>query len=915
MRRAIVILLILAVTLPAQYYFGKNKIQYADYDWQRLRTEHFDIYFFAEEEQLARIAAHEVEKYWEDHVGNFRFVPRSRIPVVVYPAPNLFQETNTIPWILPEGVGGFTEYFKGRVVLPYNGRYRDFRHTLKHELVHAFILHKNTFVHDAHELFFLSFLPLWFEEGLAEHLSERTSPEMEMVVRSALLEDDFVPLSRIYSISGSFKMYKEAQSFMDWLARNYGEGRVTSILDDIHDFRYFDELFEAHFGLTVDEAGRRWEKDIKEKYWPMITEGQLPEEAGEVVTSKKDGINLSPISYQFEGDSARSLIFQSTRMGYAGIYRMTRGKAELIVKAGLDKDMVQMHLFQNSLSISDAGVIALSVKVEGGDMLTLVNATSGEILRQSRCPCVPGIGSPQIDSASRRVVFSGTGLNGFSDLYIYDIEADSFTQLTDDVFGDFDPAFSDGHIVFASERVEGEGERIGLCRIPTYGGAIEVLTGAEGSFAQPYVRDDGRILVALRQDDISNIWEYAPGNSALHKRTNILTGLFEPSSYGTDSIAATVYTKTGYQIMTLPANTAYDSLATSWQPWERTWAPRQLPSEVAAGKIGYDTRLSFDVAQGAISTSTAMESGGGIEGLFSDMLGDRQVYFMVYDEFSEWKNILRNLNIAAIYYDMEDRPIWGAGGYHFYTEGYNPYDFGFSEETAGAMGMVGYPFNRFLRAEVTAYAYYSEKSYFADIEPVRHGGFGSLKLSLIRDNSIWGRTGPIQGFRGNATVGGTMRFNTGEISSYLASADLRYYLRLTKRSALAFRAVGRTSGGPEPERFWMGGTWDFRGYPFYYFYGRNLVFSSTELRFPVLDQFRLKFPFLDANMHGIRGALFFDVGQAWEDERKPLTGSVGTGLRMNLGNVTCLRFDVSWRTDFHSDFQRPYYDIFFGWDF
>lgn len=915
MRRAIVILLILAATLPAQYYFGKNKIQYADYDWQRLRTEHFDIYFFVEEEQLARIAAYEVEKYWEDHVGNFRFVPRSRIPVIVYPAPNLFQETNTIPWILPEGVGGFTEYFKGRVVLPYNGRYRDFRHTLKHELVHAFILHKNTFVHDAHELFFLSFLPLWFEEGLAEHFSERTSPEMEMVVRSALLQDDFVPLNRIYSISGSFKMYKEAQSFMDWLARNYGEGRVTSILDDIHDFRYFEELFEAHFGIPLDEASRQWENDIKEDYWPMITQGQLPDEAGEVVTSKKDGLNLSPICYRFEDDSNRSIIFQSTRMGYAGIYRTSSGKARLIIKAGLDEDMVEMHLFRNSLSISDAGVIALSVKVEGGDMLTLVDAASGDILRQSRCPCVPGIGSPQIDRASRRVVFSGTGLNGFSDLYLYVIEADSFIQLTDDVFGDFDPSFSNDHIIFASDRVKGEGERIGLCRIPTDGGDIEILTGAESSFAQPHVRDDERILVALRNDDISNIWEYIPGDSVLYKRTNILTGLFEPYAYGPDSILASVYTKTSYQIMVLPGDTAFDSLEATWQPWEKSWEPRQLPSEIAAGKIGYDTRLSFDVAQGAISTSTSMESGGGIEGLFSDMLGDKQVYFMVYDEFSDWKNILRNLNIAAIYYDMESRPIWGAGGYHFYTEGYNPYDFGFSEETAGAMGMIGYPFNRFLRAEATGYVYYSEKSYFADIEPERYGGFGSLKLSLIRDNSIWGSTGPIQGFRGNTTVGGTMRFNTGEVSSYLASADLRYYLRLTRRSTLALRAVGRTSGGPEPERFWMGGTWDFRGYPFYYFYGRNLVFSSTELRFPVLDQFRMKFPFLDANMRGIRGALFFDVGQAWEDERKPLTGSVGTGLRMNLGNVTCLRFDVSWRTDFHSGFQRPYYDIFFGWDF
>jgi len=917
MRRAIAILLIFAATLPAQYYFGKNKIQYADYDWQRLRTEHFDIYFFAEEEKLARITAYEVEKDWADHVGNFRYVPQVRIPVVVYPAPNLFQETNTIPWILPEGVGGFTEYFKGRVVLPYNGRYRDFRHTLKHELVHAFLMHKNTFVHDAHELFFISFLPLWFEEGLAEHFSEGRSSEMEMVVRSSLLEGDFVPLNDIYSINGSFKMYKEAECFLDWLEREFGVGRLGVLIEDIHDFRYFDELFEAHFGISIAEAGRRWENSAKEEYWPLITEGDLPDEAGKILTKASDGLNMSPLAFTFEGDSTRSVILQSTRMGYAAVYRQRGPKAELIIKAGLSEEMPEMHFYKNGMSISESGVLALSVKVEGGDVLTLVDASNGKILRQTGCPSVPGISSPQISADARRVVFSGTVLDGFADIYIYNVEVDSFFRLTDDVYGDFDPTFSGEYIIFSSDRCpDCNIDGAAICRVPSSGGAIEILDGISGNCTQPYARDDGRILISTNHDDgISNIWEIVPKDSAIYKRTNILTGLFEPSAWGEDSIIATVYTKTGYQVILLPGRAAFDTLVASWKPWEKTWEPRQLREDIAAGKIGYDSKLSFDIAQGAISTSTAMESGGGIEGLFSDMLGDRQVYFMVYDEFNDWEKILRNLNVAAVYYDMETRPIWGAGGFHYYTEGYNPYDFSFSQEDVGVIGMVGYPFNRFERVELTGYVTYSEKKYLADIEPERYGGFVSMKLSLIRDTALWGRTGPMEGFRGNATIGATYGMNTSEISSYLTSADLRYYLRLTKRSALAFRLVGRSSGGTEPDRFWMGGTWDFRGFPFYYFYGRNLVFSSTELRYPMFDQFRMKFPFLDADMRGIKGALFFDFGQAWEDERSPLVGSLGTGLRMNLGNVTCLRFDVSWRTDFAHDFEKPYYDIFFGWDF
>jgi len=915
--RIIIIICFFSLSISAQYYFGKNKIQYADYDWKRLRTEHFDIYFFGEEERLARITAREAETDWEDLVGKFRFVPRERIPVIIYPAPNLFQETNTIPWILPEGVGGFTEYYKGRVVLPFNGRYRDFRHTLKHELVHAFIMHKNIFVHDAHELFFIGFLPLWFEEGMAEHLSERTSDEMEMVVRSAALEGDFVPLSRIYDIYGSFKMYKETESFLDWLADEYGDCRIPLVIGDMHDYRFFDELFEAHFGISLDEAGDRWENYIHEKYWPMITEGELPDETGEVITSKKDGTHLSPIAYTFKNDSLPSVLLQSSRMGYPGIYKLRGGKYKLIIKGGFEERLEQMHLYQNGFSISDNGVIALSVKVKGGDILTFVEAERGDILAQRRFDEIPGISDPQIDREAKRVTFSGTGLNGFADIFVFHIETDSIDKLTDDIYGDFHPVFAGDYIIFSSDRVErGDADKLSICRIPVEGGNIDVLGGLSGNNVQPSAHRDGRISFSSNHGTgIQNIWLLDPDSSRAYRVTNILTGLFEPSEWRGDSVLATVYTNTSYQVILMPCDTVYEQVETEWVEWEKTWEPREMHFKTAKGRVGYDTKLSFDIAQGAIATNTSMESAGGIEGIFSDMLGDRHVYFLVYDQFGSFSDILKNLNVAAIYYDMQDRPIWGTGGFHFYTEGYNRFDFGFSEETFGALGTVSYPFSRFMRIESTGYLTYSEKSYFADLEPERKGWFGTLNLSLIRDNSLWGRTGPIEGFRGNATVGGTYRFDTGQVSSHLASADLRYYLRLTKRSAFATRLVGRSSGGPEPERFWMGGTWDFRGYPFFYFYGKNIVFASTELRFPVFDQFRVKFPFLDANFHGINGALFFDMGQAWEDEPLPLLGSVGTGLRMNLGYVTVLRFDVAWRTEFEGRFEKPYYDIFFGWDF
>ena len=42
----VLFLLVLHTTGSAQFYFGKNKIQYSAFDWKVLSTKHFRVYFY-----------------------------------------------------------------------------------------------------------------------------------------------------------------------------------------------------------------------------------------------------------------------------------------------------------------------------------------------------------------------------------------------------------------------------------------------------------------------------------------------------------------------------------------------------------------------------------------------------------------------------------------------------------------------------------------------------------------------------------------------------------------------------------------------------------------------------------------------------------------------------------------------------
>ena len=52
---------------------------------------------------------------------------KNRIPIIVYNSHNDFQQTNIIDMYMPEGVGGVTELYKNRVVIPFDGNNQQFK--------------------------------------------------------------------------------------------------------------------------------------------------------------------------------------------------------------------------------------------------------------------------------------------------------------------------------------------------------------------------------------------------------------------------------------------------------------------------------------------------------------------------------------------------------------------------------------------------------------------------------------------------------------------------------------------------------------------------------------------------------------------------------------------------------------------
>jgi hypothetical protein len=147
MRRSVsfisaLLLLLISTGVSAQYPFGKNKVHYHPKDWKVIETSHYEIFYYEEEIEIAEFVAALAESVYEEYSEFFDLEFERRVPVVLFGTHHDFKENNIVPYIVSEGTGGFTEFIKGRVALPFMGSYAEMKGVFRHEMVHAFMLEK-----------------------------------------------------------------------------------------------------------------------------------------------------------------------------------------------------------------------------------------------------------------------------------------------------------------------------------------------------------------------------------------------------------------------------------------------------------------------------------------------------------------------------------------------------------------------------------------------------------------------------------------------------------------------------------------------------------------------------------------------------------------------------------------------------
>ncbi|MFA6109671.1 MAG: BamA/TamA family outer membrane protein [Candidatus Latescibacterota bacterium] len=945
-RRPVLLLLCLVLaTTPVEgqlYHFGRNKVQFAEFRWQRLETAHFDVYFFAEEEELAGYAARMAEDGYARLQRLTGHTVERGIPLIVYSSHLYFEQTNVIPDLLPEGVGGFTEFLKGRVALPLSGSLPEFERVLHHELVHVFTFDRIRRVLRRHGIHEYRSPPLWFSEGLAEYWStEEPGALAGMVLGDALFGDRLVPISQMQYIDGTFLMYKEGESICRYLAATHGEDVFGLLLDNWWRAEEFGGVLVAVTGDSLSGLDLDWQYDLRKRYLPQIAGADLP---GRLATPLTDGgFNLKPEVLPGRPDSASFVFFRNHR-GYTHIARasVNGGPAEVVVEGERSPVFESLHpLATRPAASPDGRWLAFAAQHRGRDRLYIWDLTAGRLARELSFDEVVAIATPTWSPDGRSLVFSGADQGGFVDLYRVDLKNDGgiggnakdderAVPLLRDLYDDRDPAWSpDGRwLAFTSDRWSGGAQgHHNLFLFELASGAVYAMDPGRWEDRHPSWSPDGKELAfSSDRDSVSNLYAVRldlqaadrPVRGPIRRLTRVLTGAFDPVWVpGRRTLLFSGYEEAAFQVYRL--DLAPDSLETvpATQALSRVdgtaWRPEILADGIVSRRE-YQRRLTLDIVQSQISQDPEFGTSGGIQLGLSDVLGDDQYYFVLSHIAGSETGFADGLNLAMarVHQGRRVNSSWGI----FRLNDRLSSSFGrfVREQRLGGYLELSYPFSVHDRVETRFSLRQAEID--RQFEGRRLDGLLATNfLSYTHDSSLWIPTGPLEGRRYSLGVGQTVDLRSSRRFNLSLYGDYRHYLRLSRRGGLALRALGWRSQGDVPEYFSMGGSWTLRGYPWRSIWGSRLILLNQELRFPLLDRLVIGFPFGDIDFSSLRGALFTDAGNAWSESFGEWKGSVGAGMRLALGGVFVFRLDAARRTDFKSLDNDTRWEFFFGWDY
>lgn len=526
-----------AIAQQARESFGKNRIQYKQFDWQYLSSENFDVYYYDNRRKVANEAIQYLEGEFDRITDLIGYPPYLKTKVFLYNSISDLQQSNIGLNHTAFNVGGETEFVKPYVEIAHPGTVDQFKEQLIFKMTELMV-NEMMFGGSLKDMFqnaVLLNLPEWFIRGASSYASKGWNAEMDDYIRQ---------LVRTKKINKALKLTGDeaelvGQSVWNYIVERYGPSSISNILNYTRVIRNEQKSVLITLGISFKQLISDWKKyytDMEEKvnqsYIAPQDTARLRKNHSRTATFTT--VKISPdgknIAYA-ENDRGRFVVKIKSLENNKEITILTSGNK--VFRQEVDRNVPL-------ISWADKNTLGVIGVRYGEYVFWLYDLTT-----KSKLP-------RELDRFSniRSFDFSGNGrlailsadFEGQNDLFLISSRRDRTRRLTNDLYDDFDPTFipNSNSIVFSSNRTNDTTNTIvkGIKSIPTNydlylydldttTNVVHRLTNTLSKDFYPLALNNDQIYYLSDQRGIVNIFKYEISTSIYSQVTNYNTSIKE----------------------------------------------------------------------------------------------------------------------------------------------------------------------------------------------------------------------------------------------------------------------------------------------------------------------------------------------------------------------------------------------------
>lgn len=445
-----------AGSLMAQFYnghqmdFGKNRVQFDQFDWFFFRFNEFDTYYYPGGRDLALKTARIANEEKEEISDILNHPLNQRVIFVVYHNLSDFRQSNIGLETLNNqyNIGGVTKIVDNIVFLYVEGDTKKLHEQIKAaiaEITLNEILYGSDFTNKLANNTLLS-TPEWFFGGLVSYLSKGWNPVIENKVKDGILSGRY---EKFNHLTGENAVYA-GHSIWYFIVNNYGENILPTILYMTRVSKNIESGFMYVLGTSLKLLSYEWMHYYKRLFEERYKLGNYPDGENLLERSRKhrtyQQAHVSP--------DGNYLAYTSNIMGKNKIFikNIETEKRKKIYRLGHKLDQINDKTYPIIRWHPSGKLLGFMVEHKGGIYYYTYNLDE-ESLNEKEIEGFDKILSFDYSSRGLKIILNGFR-NGQSDIFMFKLAGNTFTNLTVDKADDYHPVFieNDKKILFSSKR-------------------------------------------------------------------------------------------------------------------------------------------------------------------------------------------------------------------------------------------------------------------------------------------------------------------------------------------------------------------------------------------------------------------------------------------------------------------------------